>query len=170
MRAMSGSLLCGCPDTHAVSAALAKLRKYDWRETSLAQLQAVWPTHLDGLDCDASGCTSVWSKDRIIANQCECCTTFFLGAYRGEKGSRSAHLTSIAINFSDRDRDVVISTAKELSLASGLGESDRKLIGSDIRTFSWQDVPRRLVCILDVSIRRSGVIWTLNFNFSQQPL
>ena len=70
MRAMSGSLLCGCPDTHAVSAALAKLRKYDWRETSLAQLQAVWPTHLDGLDCDASGCTSVWSKDRIIANQC----------------------------------------------------------------------------------------------------
>jgi len=67
----------GCPDPKVIAEALEKIKDAGWQNVSLQRLREVWPTELSAADCGAEASLSAWSKDRIIKDHCQCCTTFF---------------------------------------------------------------------------------------------
>jgi hypothetical protein len=159
--------LAGCPDPIAVAAGLARLQQSGWQEVSVDRLRAIWPTPLEGLDCTADTCSSLWTKGRIIDGHCECCETFFFDARHGDDGIGGEHLNNIVINFSAGRREDVVSTAKTLAAASGLPAGDVASIGREaLQNFHWYSTrqQRREMLGVEIHIVRRASLWELYFN------
>src|SRR5262245_39640163 len=84
--------LSGCSDPVAIAKALEKLVKSDWREVSLARVQAVWPTQLVQHECErfvaghAQECLVFLSQNRIISNAYECSEAFDFDVKKNDDG------------------------------------------------------------------------------------
>jgi hypothetical protein len=93
----SDDVLLGCPNLKSMAEALSKIAQSDWRQISLSQVQALWPSHPDGMDCNSNTCSSVWHKGRIIDGHCECCTTIIFDD-EPISGEPSGFLASVVSN------------------------------------------------------------------------
>ena len=165
----SDNALLGCPDLNSMAKALSMLERSNWRKISLAQVQALWPFHLDGLDCDEKACTSVWYKGRIIDNHCECCTTFFFEKEQ-IRDEPSGFLASIVINHSGLSREKALDATKILCEVLGLPQKHIILLGSEsMQNFSWESVreQQRELTGLNVRISRNKLLWEININISR---
>jgi hypothetical protein len=160
----------GCANASEIAKPLATLAARDWRQVSLGELRQVWPTELAGLNCDSDVCHSVWSKDRIISGQCECCATFSFKVQSGESGSRREQLDEVIINYSIMQRDQIVVVAKEFAVASGLKDADVATIGRDpVQNFHWTS-PRgkdQELSGIELRINHRGRLWELYFNWGR---
>jgi hypothetical protein len=158
----------GCQDPQLTASALAKLRSVPWRDISLDRLRAMWPGQVDGLDCDADHCTSLWTKGRIISGHCECCELFYFGTDGMEAMSGKQRLDAVVINYSTSSRAEAIETAKLYAKAVGVPMNLAPGIGNHgTNEFSWDGSTSGESAYLNVKFRRTGALWTLNLYLSR---
>jgi hypothetical protein len=165
-RAPTGPLE-GCPEPSVTARALAQLQRADWQGMTIAKLQATWPTQLDGLDCEAKGCTSVWSKGRIIGGHCECCETFFFDVDDAAGKSHKEHLDVVVINYSASSREELVSVARDFAKAVGLAADKIDTVGQEAsQEYSLAQGAAGEPSFLNLRWTRRGTVWTLNFYLS----
>jgi hypothetical protein len=162
--------LDGCTNPDAIAMALAKLHEADWRDVSLDQLRSIWPTELDGKDCDPGGCRDVWSEDRIISGHCQCCATFMFKTQGSEAMPRTEWLDNVVINYSMQRRVELVAVAKTFAAALGLRQTDLETIGRDpVQIFHWETTGRqgRELSGIELLLTDEGTRWELYLNSGQ---
>ena len=158
--------LDGCPEPNAIAGALERIRETGWQKVSLPRLRSIWPTELDGLDCDAKVCRSAWSKDRIIKGHCQCCSTFLFEQERNADGSKSEKLQNIIINYTSHRREDLVAVAKGFGRASGFKEADINIIGNDAtQDFTWEG--QKEFYGVEIRFTARDSLWELYFNISR---
>src|SRR5439155_20835068 len=121
----------------------------------------------DGLDCEAKGCTSVWSKGRIIGGHCECCETFFFDVDEGAGKSRKERLDVVVINYSASSRDELVGVARGFAKAVGLAADNIDTVGHEAsQEYSLEQGAAGEPSFLNLRWTRRGTVWTLNFYLS----
>lgn len=163
----------GCLDPNAIAGGLEKLGGIGWQNVSLQRLRSIWPTELDGLDCNSAVCQSVWSKDRIIKGHCECCTTFYFDVERSANAPKVEKLQNIIINYTGKSREEIVAVARSLATASGLRKSDATTIGDDaLGNFSWKSrgEENKELYGLEVRFTSQGALWELYFNLARHTI
>lgn len=121
--------LIGCPDSASIAAGLAKVRDAGWGTVNRKQLETIWPTKLDALDCDSEACTSVWSMGRIIRGDCECCEIFVFDVKHEGNFKHEGSLSSFVIHYTVREGQDAVSIARGFAVAAGLPAAESGSIG-----------------------------------------
>ncbi len=163
----------GCPDPKVIADALEKIKDAGWQNVSLQRLREVWPTELSAADCGAEASLSAWSKDRIIKDHCQCCTTFFF-VQQDQSETKGERLQNIVINYTGRRREEIVAAARGLARATGLGDSDLATVGNDtVQNFTWKGTrgnDKDDLYGLEVRFTRQGALWELYFNVSRHTI
>ena len=160
----------GCPNPTSVAMGLAKLRESDWRQLSLDRLRSIWPTTLVGKDCDEGGCRGVWSPDRVIEGQCQCCAVFLFKTHGTSTQPRTEWLDNIVINFATPDRSALVSIAQSFAKALGFADADWNSMTSERGLDLMRETTGRNgedLSLLRLQITSEGNLWRLNLNSSQ---
>ena len=156
----------GCLKPEVESKALRGLGQMGRENISDEQLRRLWPTDPTNLECTPSGCTVVESQDRIIANHCECCTTFLFAADNQKQGKQ--YLTNVIIHHTTKRRDELVSTARQFMSALGLNGKDLEKVGRDpVQHFGWdEDVQAGGRKVIGVELRFTSRVglWELYVN------
>lgn len=163
----------GCLTESAIASAAAKLAQEDWHNVSLANLRTIWPTELSGLNCEADVCHSVWSMDRIIGGECQCCATFAFKIHQTDGGTRVEQLDEVVLNYSAADRDQLVQATKKIVSAVGLSGTDLATIGSaDEQNFHWANTTggERKMSTIEVRFKHEGEVWKLFLNWGRIPV
>jgi hypothetical protein len=159
-----GNRLAGCSDPEALAAALVKLHETDWRDLSLAGIQAIWPTHLEPLDCGAEDCRSVLSQGRTIQGHCVCCEVFEFELKPDEDNSRGGQLHNVIIHYTTQQRKETVGVAKKFAKAMGLSDAEVATVGDDrIQNFGWWNTRQNQIEHFGMEIHfiRQGHLWEL---------
>jgi hypothetical protein len=162
----------GCLTESAIASAAAKLAQEDWHNVSLAKLRTIWPTELSGLNCDADVCHSVWSMDRIIGGQCQCCATFAFKIHQAAGGAKVEQLDEVVLNYSAAERDRLVEATRKIVSAMGLSGADLATVGSaDEQNFHWANtaVSEREMSAVEVRFKHQGNVWKLFLNWGRIP-
>ena len=158
--------LRGCIPPDAMSLALSKLYNLDRQTVSLEQLRTIWPTPIDAQDCDPGGCRAVWSKDRIISGQCQCCATFFFEVQGTNANPRTESLNNVVVNYTVVSEAALPRIAKQFAVALGLQESEIvDVLKNPTQSFHWQAKNGQLV-FLEIRCIHARNEWELYLNTS----
>ena len=133
----------------------------------------MWPTQLIPLDCKDNGCVSVWSQDRIIMGECECCEVFHFRKDSEEGASRPERLENIVIHYSSRQRQDAIEAAKILARAAGFADTDISAIGRESpQHFEWDSKSpgENVYFSLEVHLTKRSKLWEAYMNLGTGAL
>jgi len=158
--------LLDCPDVKSMAVALTKLQQMDWGNVSWTQVKELWPSHLEGLDCDPKRCTSFRHQGRVINGNCECCTIMFFDDPPIDK-EPSGPLQNIIVIYSASSRIKALEVVKILALSAGL---PKEYIGHEYPTNYSQEIRhkgQKGLSFPDVTISQKGTLWEVRLSISR---
>jgi len=164
--------MLGCEDPDVMSKALKGISNSDWNDISETSLPSMWPMEISPADCNAGACQTVWSQDRVIGNECECCELFHFQVDRNDQGGLiKERLEGIVIHYSATDRGEILMAAKKLARALGLSGSDTATVGRQPQQqFYWyvDSGKQKEIALLEVQVTHQRLMWKVSFFFSRQ--
>lgn len=162
----------GCTDPVVISNALKKVTDTDWQNISETSLQSMWPAELGGADCRGGACQTLWRKDRIIDDKCECCELFKFDVDRDDKANAiKERFYGIMIYYSADGQSEVLNAARMFARALGLSDSDVATIGRNPQEkFMWNvDGKQQQIALMEVQLMRQQRTWEVYISLSRHP-
>jgi hypothetical protein len=151
----------GCGSVTAITQALAKLEKNDLKEISLDRVQSLWPTKLEASDCTTEGCRSLLHQGRIIDGVCQCCEKIDIDQRPNSEGGVDESLV-VTIYYSAPAEKDVVTAAKLLAKAAGLGDDEIRTVGREPdQSFQWKGARQTELFLMAVKFAHRDKLWTV---------